>query len=217
MLTSQAQNQTQSQPSSALVPMVVEQTSKGERSYDIFSRLLKERVIFLNGQVEDNMANVIVAQLLFLENEAPDKPIWLYINSPGGSVTAGMAIYDTMNFIKPKVYTLVLGQAASMGSCLAQAGEAGHRYMLRNARHMIHQPLGGFQGQASDFEIHAEEILRVKKDLTMLYHDHNMNEDTKIKKSYDELVKDMNRDNFMNADESKEYGLVDQVLDKRPT
>ena len=155
-------NQTQSAPNAVLVPMVVEQTAKGERSYDIFSRMLKDRVIFLNGQVEDNMANLIVAQLLFLESENAEKPIWMYINSPGGSVTAGMSIYDTMNFIAPNVNTVVLGQAASMGSCLAQAGA--ERFMLPSARHMIHQPLGGFQGQATDFEIHAKEILRVKKD-----------------------------------------------------
>jgi ATP-dependent Clp protease protease subunit len=198
----------QSAPNSALVPMVVEQTPKGERSFDIFSRMLKDRVIFLNGQVEDNMANLIVAQLLFLENESPEKDIWMYINSPGGSVTAGMAIYDTMKFIRPKVKTVVLGQAASMGSCLAQAGD--ERYMLPSARHMIHQPLGGFQGQASDFEIHAKEILRVKKDLTQIYVKHNSKN-----KKYDEIASDMERDNFMNAKEALEYGLIDEIMETR--
>ena len=200
---------TQSAPNAALVPMVIEQTAKGERSFDIFSRMLKDRVIFLNGQVEDNMANLIVAQLLFLENESPEKDIWIYINSPGGSVTAGMAIFDTMKFIKPKIKTVVIGQAASMGSCLAQAGD--ERYMLPSARHMIHQPLGGFQGQASDFEIHAKEILRVKKDLTQIYVDHN----SKGKK-YDEIASDMERDNFMNAEQALEYGLIDEILSHRP-
>jgi len=202
-------NISNSAPSAALVPMVVEQTAKGERSYDIYSRMLKDRIIFLNGQVEDNMANIIVAQLLFLENEAPDKDIWMYINSPGGSVTAGMSIYDTMNFISPKVKTVVLGQAASMGSCLAQAGE--ERYMLPSARHMIHQPLGGFQGQASDFRIHADEIERVKTDLTKIYEVHNT-----AGKTYKQLEKDMNRDNFKNAQESLEYGLIDKILLKKP-
>ena len=189
--------------------MVVEQTAKGERSYDIFSRMLKDRVIFLNGQVEDNMANLIVAQLLFLESESAEKDIWMYINSPGGSVTAGMSIYDTMNFIAPNVKTVVLGQAASMGSCLAQAGA--ERFMLPSARHMIHQPLGGFQGQATDFDIHAKEILRVKTDLTQIYVNHNSK-----KKTYKQLEKDMERDNFMNAEEALEYGLIDEILTKRP-
>ena len=171
--------------------------------------MLKDRIVFLNGQVEDNMANIIVAQLLFLENESPEKDIWMYINSPGGSVTAGMSIYDTMRFISPKVKTVVLGQAASMGSCLAQAGD--ERFMLPSARHMIHQPLGGFQGQASDFEIHAKEILRVKTDLTKIYEFHNSKG-----KTYKQLEKDMDRDNFLNPQQSLEYGLIDEILMKKP-
>ena len=200
----------QSSPQSALVPMVIEQTPKGERSFDIYSRMLKERVIFFNGQVEDNMANLAVAQLLFLEHDNPSKPIWMYINSPGGSVTAGMSVYDTMQYIKCKVNTVVMGQAASMGSLLAQ-GATGKRYMLPYARHMIHQPLGGFQGQASDFEIHAQEILRIKKELTEIYVRHN----TKGK-TYEELKEDMDRDNFMSAQEALDYGLIDEILEKRP-
>jgi ATP-dependent Clp protease protease subunit len=204
-------NNVNTTPMSVLVPTVIEQTSKGERAYDIYSRMLKENVIFFNGQVEDVMANIIVAQLLFLESENPEKDISMYINSPGGSVTAGMAVYDTMQFIRNDVSTLVMGQAASMGSCLAQAGAAGKRYMLPSARHMIHQPLGGFQGQASDFEIHANEILRVKEDLTQIYVNHNS-----VDKTFEELKNDMERDNFKNAQESLEYGLVDEILTKRP-
>lgn len=192
----------------ALVPMVVEQTAKGERSYDIYSRLLKERVIFLVGQVEDHMANLIVAQMLFLESENPDQDIFLYINSPGGSVTAGMAIYDTMNFIKPNVSTVCVGQAASMGAFLLSGGEKGKRYCLPNARVMIHQPLGGFQGQASDFEIHAKEILYIKDKLNRLIAGHTGQD-------YDVVARDTDRDNFMNAEEAVKYGLVDSVLTSR--
>lgn len=198
-------------PLATLVPTVIESTSKGERAFDIYSRMLKENVVFFNGQVEDNMANIMVASLLFLESENPEKDIYMYINSPGGSVTAGMAVYDTMQFIQNDVSTLVMGQAASMGSCLAQAGAAGKRLMLPSARHMIHQPLGGFQGQASDFEIHANEILRVKKDLTQIYVDHNS-----ANKTFEQLEIDMNRDNFKNAQESLEYGLIDEIVSKRP-
>jgi len=196
-------------PTNALVPMVVEQTAKGERSYDIYSRLLKENVIFLVGQVEDHMANLIVAQLLFLEAENPEKDIFLYINSPGGSVTAGMAIYDTMNFIKPNVSTVCIGQAASMGAFLLSAGEKGKRYCLPNSRVMIHQPLGGFQGQASDFEIHAKEILSIKEKMNRLMAQHTGQE-------YDKVAKDTDRDNFLSATDAVEYGLVDQVLSSRP-
>lgn len=193
----------------ALVPMVVEQSSRGERSFDIFSRLLRERVIFLTGEVEDNMANLIVAQLLFLESEDPNKDISLYINSPGGSVTAGLAIYDTMQFIKPDVSTICLGQAASMGAFLLNAGAKGKRYCLENARVMIHQPLGGFRGQASDIEIHAKEILFLKERLNRLMAQHSGQD-------YETLVKDTDRDNFMTAAEAQAYGLVDQVITKRP-
>ncbi|WP_088331742.1 ATP-dependent Clp endopeptidase proteolytic subunit ClpP [Lacimicrobium sp. SS2-24] len=192
----------------SLVPMVVEQTSKGERSYDIFSRLLKERVIFLVGQVEDHMANLIVAQMLFLESENPDKDIFLYINSPGGSVTAGMAIYDTMNFIKPDISTVCVGQAASMGAFLLSGGAKGKRYCLPNSRVMIHQPLGGFQGQASDFEIHAKEILSVKEKLNRLLAEHTGQD-------YETVARDTDRDNFLSATSAKEYGLVDEVLNSR--
>jgi len=192
----------------ALVPMVVEQTAKGERSYDIYSRLLKERVIFLCGQVEDHMANLIVAQLLFLESESSEKDIFLYINSPGGSVTAGMAIYDTMNFIRPNVSTVCIGQAASMGAFLLSAGEKGKRYCLPNARVMIHQPLGGFQGQASDFEIHAKEILDIKGKLNRLMAEHT---GQPLKK----VSQDTDRDNFLSADSAVEYGLVDSILEQR--
>jgi len=195
-------------PMNALVPMVVEQTSKGERSYDIYSRLLKENVIFLVGQVEDHMANLIVAQMLFLEAENPEKDIFLYINSPGGSVTAGMAIYDTMNFIKPDVSTVCMGQAASMGAFLLSAGAKGKRYCLPNSRVMIHQPLGGFQGQASDFEIHAKEILSIKEKLNRLMADHTGQD-------YEKVARDTDRDNFLSATEAKDYGLVDQVLTSR--
>jgi ATP-dependent Clp protease protease subunit len=196
-------------PTNALVPMVVEQTAKGERSYDIYSRLLKENVIFLVGQVEDHMANLIVAQMLFLEAENPEKDIFLYINSPGGSVTAGMAIYDTMNFIKPNVSTVCIGQAASMGAFLLSAGEKGKRYCLPNSRVMIHQPLGGFQGQASDFEIHAKEILSIKEKMNRLMADHTGQE-------YEKVAQDTDRDNFLSATDAMEYGLIDQVLSSRP-
>ncbi len=196
-------------PTNALVPMVVEQTAKGERSYDIYSRLLKENVIFLVGQVEDHMANLIVAQMLFLEAENPEKDIFLYINSPGGSVTAGMAIYDTMNFIKPNVSTVCIGQAASMGAFLLSAGEKGKRYCLPNSRVMIHQPLGGFQGQASDFEIHAREILSIKEKMNRLMADHTGQE-------YEKVAQDTDRDNFLSATDAMEYGLIDQVLSSRP-
>ncbi|MEX0584948.1 MAG: ATP-dependent Clp endopeptidase proteolytic subunit ClpP [Natronospirillum sp.] len=194
--------------SNALVPMVVEQTSRGERSYDIFSRLLKERIIFLTGQVEDQMANLIVAQLLFLESENPDKDIHLYINSPGGSVTAGMSIYDTMQFIKPDVSTMCVGQAASMGAFLLAAGAAGKRYALPHTRVMIHQPLGGYQGQASDIEIHAREILKIKKTLNERLAEHTG-------QSLEVLERDTDRDNFMDADTAKQYGIIDEVLNKR--
>ena len=196
-------------PTNALVPMVVEQTDKGERSYDIYSRLLKENVIFLVGQVEDHMANLIVAQMLFLEAENPEKDIFLYINSPGGSVTAGMAIYDTMNFIKPNVSTVCIGQAASMGAFLLSAGEKGKRYCLPNSRVMIHQPLGGFQGQASDFEIHAKEILSIKEKMNRLMAQHTGQD-------YDKVAQDTDRDNFLSATDAMEYGLIDQVLSSRP-
>jgi ATP-dependent Clp protease protease subunit len=196
-------------PTNALVPMVVEQTAKGERSYDIYSRLLKENVIFLVGQVEDHMSNLIVAQLLFLEAENPEKDIFLYINSPGGSVTAGMAIYDTMNFIKPNVSTVCIGQAASMGAFLLSAGEKGKRYCLPNSRVMIHQPLGGFQGQASDFEIHAKEILSIKEKMNRLMAKHTGQE-------YEKVAQDTDRDNFLSATDAVEYGLIDQVLSSRP-
>jgi ATP-dependent Clp protease proteolytic subunit ClpP (EC 3.4.21.92) len=192
----------------ALIPMVIEQTSRGERSFDIYSRLLKERVIFLVGQVEDQMANLIVAQLLFLESENPDKDIHLYINSPGGSVTAGMAIYDTMRFIKPDVSTMCIGQAASMGSFLLSAGAEGKRFALPNSRVMIHQPLGGFQGQASDIEIHAKEIMQIKGRLNQALAEHTG-------QPLDVIERDTDRDNFMSAQEACDYGLVDQVLTRR--
>tara|TARA_B100001093_G_scaffold349368_1_gene333925 strand:+ start:197 stop:799 length:603 start_codon:yes stop_codon:yes gene_type:complete len=193
---------------SGLVPMVVEQTSRGERSYDIYSRLLKERVIFLVGQVEDHMANLIVAQLLFLESENPDKDIHLYINSPGGSVTAGLSIYDTMQFIKPDVSTMCIGHAASMGAFLLAAGASGKRFCLPNSRTMIHQPSGGAQGQATDIHIQSQEILKTKDRLNTLLAKHTG-------QSVEKVAKDTERDTFMSADESKEYGLVDDVLDKR--
>ena len=195
-------------PLAALIPMVVEQTAKGERSYDIYSRLLKERVIFLTGQVEDHMANLICAQLLFLESENPEKDIYLYINSPGGSVTAGMSIYDTMQFIKPNVSTVCMGQAASMGAFLLAGGAEGKRFVLPNSRVMIHQPLGGFQGQASDIQIHAKEILYIKEKLNRLLAKHT-GQDLSI------IERDTDRDNFMSAEQAKEYGLVDEVLFKR--
>lgn len=192
----------------SVIPMVVEQTSRGERSYDIYSRLLKERVIFLCGEVEDRMANLIVAQLLFLESEDPKKDINIYINSPGGSVTAGMAIYDTMQFIKPDVRTLCIGQACSMGAFLLAGGAAGKRAALPNARVMIHQPLGGFRGQASDIQIHAQEILKIKQTLNerLAFH---------TGQNIERIEKDTDRDNFMSAEEAKAYGLVDDVLIKR--
>jgi ATP-dependent Clp protease protease subunit len=192
----------------ALVPMVVEQTAKGERSYDIFSRLLKERVIFLTGQVEDHMANLIVAQLLFLESENPEKDIYIYINSPGGSVTAGLSIYDTMRYIKPDIATVCVGQAASMGAFLLSGGTKGKRYCLPNARVMIHQPLGGFQGQATDFEIHAREILGIKEKLNRLMAEHTG-------KTYEEVVSDTERDRFLSAQQALDYGLIDTILSKR--
>lgn len=195
----------------ALVPMVVESTQKGERAFDIYSRLLKDRIIMLNGPVEDHMANLIVAQLLFLESENTEKQISLFINSPGGVVTSGMSIYDTMQFIKPDVATYVLGQACSMGSLLAQAGAPGKRFMLPNARHMIHQPSGGARGQATDMEIQVEEILKIKKNLTEIYVKHNSKG-----KDYDTLAADMERDKFMSAQEALEYGLIDKVIEKRP-
>ena len=191
-----------------LVPMVVEQTARGERSYDIYSRLLKERVIFLVGQVEDHMANLIVAQMLFLESENPDKDIHLYINSPGGSVTAGMSIYDTMQFIKPDVSTMCLGQAASMGALLLTGGAAGKRFALPHSRMMIHQPLGGFQGQASDFDIHAKEILNIRDKLNKIMA-HHTGQPLKV------IEGDTDRDNFMDGEKSVEYGLIDRVLSHR--
>jgi ATP-dependent Clp protease protease subunit len=191
-----------------LVPMVIEQTARGERSFDIYSRLLKERVIFLVGQVEDYMANLVVAQLLFLESENPDKDIHLYINSPGGSVTAGMAIYDTMQFIKPDVSTMCIGQAASMGALLLAGGAAEKRYCLPHSRVMIHQPLGGFQGQASDFDIHAREILSIREKLNKILAHHTG-------QSLKKIQQDTDRDNFLNAEQAVEYGLIDKVLSNR--
>ena len=192
----------------ALVPIVVEQTAKGERSYDIYSRLLKERVIFLTGQVEDYMANLVVAQLLFLESENPEKDIYLYINSPGGSVTAGMSIYDTMQFIKPDVSTVCMGQACSMGAFLLAGGAKDKRFVLPHSRVMIHQPLGGFQGQASDIQIHAMEILKIKQTLNerLAFH---------TGQPLDQIERDTDRDNFMSAEMAVEYGIVDAVLTKR--
>lgn len=194
----------------SLVPMVVEQSSRGERAYDIYSRLLKERVVFLVGQVEEHMANLIVAQLLFLESENPNKDISLYINSPGGVVTAGMAIYDTMQFIKPDVSTLCIGQACSMGALLLLGGAKDKRFALPNSRVMLHQPLGGFQGQASDIEIHAKEILALKKRLNEICAKHTGHDLKRIEK-------DTDRDHFMSAEEAKHYGIVDEVIEKRTT
>jgi len=193
---------------SGLVPMVVEQSARGERAYDIYSRLLKERVIFLVGPVEDHMANLVVAQLLFLESENPDKDIHLYINSPGGSVTAGMSIYDTMQFIKPDVSTMCIGQAASMGALLLAGGAEGKRYCLPHSRMMIHQPLGGFQGQATDIEIHTREILTIREKLNKVLSHHTG-------KPIEEIAKDTDRDNFMDGDAAVAYGLIDKVLDQR--
>ena len=191
-----------------LVPMVIEQTARGERSFDIYSRLLKERIIFLIGPVNDNMASLICAQLLFLESENPDKEIFMYINSPGGVVTSGLSIYDTMQYIRPKVSTLCFGQAASMGSLLLTAGEPGQRYSLPNSRIMIHQPSGGFSGQATDIEIHAKEILSLKARLNQIYVKH-----TGQKLSH--VEKNMERDNFMTAEMAKEFGLIDHIIEKR--
>lgn len=201
-------NQDQLAPHMALVPMVIEQTSRGERSYDIYSRLLKERIIFLTGQVEDHMANLVVAQMLFLEAENPDKDIHLYINSPGGVITAGMSIYDTMQFIKPDVSTICMGQACSMGAFLLTAGAKGKRYCLPNSRVMIHQPLGGFQGQASDIEIQAKEILKIKSRMNELMAKHT---GKKIK----EVENDTERDRFLTAEEAVSYGLVDKIYTNR--
>lgn len=191
-----------------LVPMVVEQTARGERAYDIYSRLLKERVIFVVGPVEDHMANLIVAQLLFLESENPDKDIHMYINSPGGSVTAGLSIYDTMQFIKPDVSTMCIGQAASMGAVLLAGGAAEKRYCLPHSRIMIHQPMGGFQGQAVDFEIHAQEILSIREKLNKILADHTG-------QPMDVIKADTDRDNFMDGKEAVEYGMIDQVIEAR--
>ena len=193
---------------SGLVPMVVEQTARGERSYDIYSRLLKERVIFLVGQVEDHMANLVVAQLLFLESENPDKDIHLYINSPGGSVTAGLSIYDTMQFIKPDISTMCLGQAASMGALLLAGGTAGKRHCLPHSRMMIHQPLGGYQGQATDIEIHTKEILTIREKLNRVLAHHTGQD-------FETIAQDTERDNFMDAETAVSYGLIDSVVDKR--
>ena len=193
---------------STLVPMVVEQSSKGERAYDIYSRLLKERIIFLTGQINDNVASLVTAQLLFLEAEDPKKEIYLYINSPGGLVTAGLGIYDTMQYIKPSISTLCIGQAASMGSFLLSAGAKGKRFSLPNSRIMVHQPSAGFQGQATDIEIHANEVLSLKKRLNEIYSKHTG-------KSVDEIKSALERDNFMTADTAKSFGLIDEVVEKR--
>ena len=195
---------------SALIPMVIEQTPRGERSFDIYSRLLKERVIFLTGPIDDNISNLVVAQLLFLESENPEKDISIYINSPGGSISAGLAIYDTMQFISSSVSTMCIGQAASMGALLLAGGDKGKRFALPNSRVMIHQPLGGFQGQASDFEIHAKEILYMKKIVNEILAKHTSQTVKKIEK-------DTDRDNFLNAEEAVKYGLVDKIIDKRDT
>jgi ATP-dependent Clp protease, protease subunit len=193
-----------------LVPIVLEQTAKGERSYDIYSRLLKDRIIMLDSEVSEHTASLIVAQFLFLESENPDKDISLYINSPGGSVTAGMSIYDTMQFIRPDIHTIVMGQACSMGSLLAQAGAKGKRFILPNARHMIHQPSGGARGQATDIQIQAREIQKMKEYLTEIYVKHNT-----AGKTYEQLSTDMERDFFMSADEAVAYGLADKVISQR--
>ena len=193
---------------STLVPMVVEQSSKGEREYDIYSRLLKERIIFLTGQINDNVASLVTAQLLFLEAEDPKKEIYLYINSPGGLVTAGLGIYDTMQYVKPDISTLCIGQAASMGSFLLSAGKKGKRFSLPNSRIMVHQPSAGFQGQATDIEIHANEVLSLKKRLNEIYSKHTG-------KSVDEIKSALERDNFMTADAAKSFGLIDEVVEKR--
>ncbi len=192
-----------------LIPMVIEQTSRGERSYDIYSRLLKERIIFLSGQVNDQVSSLVVAQLLFLESEDPKKDIYFYINSPGGIVTSGLAMYDTMQYIRPDVATLCVGQAASMGSLLLTAGAPGKRFSLPNARIMIHQPLGGYQGQATDIEIHAKETLDLKKRMHEIYSKHTGQKLSVIEKS-------MERDNFMSPQKAKEFGIIDEVIEKRP-
>ena len=197
-----------SEQMSTLVPMVVEQSSKGERAYDIYSRLLKERIIFLTGQINDNVASLVTAQLLFLEAEDPKKEIYLYINSPGGLVTAGLGIYDTMQYVKPDISTLCIGQAASMGSFLLSAGKKGKRFSLPNSRIMVHQPSAGFQGQATDIEIHANEVLSLKKRLNEIYSKHTG-------KSVDEIKSALERDNFMTADAAKSFGLIDEVVEKR--
>ena len=197
-----------SEQMSSLIPMVVEQSSKGERAYDIYSRLLKERIIFLTGQINDNVASLITAQLLFLEAEDPKKEIYLYINSPGGLVTAGLGIYDTMQYVKPDISTLCIGQAASMGSFLLAAGTKGKRFSLPNSRIMVHQPSAGFQGQATDIEIHANEVLSLKKRLNEIYSKHTG-------KSVDEIKSALERDNFMTAEAAKSFGLIDQVVEKR--
>ena len=202
-MTGQRENQIRN--ASGLVPMVIEQTSRGERSYDIYSRLLKDRIIFLLGEVEDHMANLVVAQLLFLESENPEKDIHLYINSPGGVVTAGLAIYDTMQFIKPDVSTLCIGQAASAAALLLCAGAEGKRFCLPNSRVMIHQPLGGYRGQATDIEIHARETLAVRERLNNIMAAHT-------KKTPDQIMRDTERDNFMSASQAQDYGLIDKVL-----
>lgn len=207
-MTDKIANNGWNDPMAQMVPMVVEQSSRGERAYDIYSRLLKERVIFLVGQVEDHMANLIVAQLLFLESENPDKDIHLYINSPGGSVTAGMSIYDTMQFIKPDVSTMCIGQAASMGAVLLAGGAEGKRYALPHSRTMIHQPLGGFQGQATDIEIHAKEILEVRERLNKVLAKHTG-------QPMERIQTDTDRDFFMGAEESVKYGLIDKVMGSR--
>jgi len=194
----------------SLITMVIEKTSTGERAFDIYSRLLNERIVFLNGAVDDYSANVIVAQFLHLESSDSEKDIHFYINSPGGVVTAGMSIYDTMQFIKPDICTYVMGQACSMGSLLAQAGTSGKRYMLPNARHMIHQPSGGARGQATDMQIQVEEILKMKQSLTEIYVKHNSKG-----KTFEEFAKDMERDKFMSAEEALEYGLIDKIVEKR--
>lgn len=192
-----------------LVPMVVEQTGRGERAYDIYSRLLKDRIVFLGGPIDDVVSNLIIAQLLFLESEDPDKDIYLYVNSPGGLVTAGLAIYDTMQYLKAPVSTICVGQAASMGAVLLAAGEAGKRYALPNARIMIHQPLGGFQGQATDIQIHAEEILRMREKLNQILADHSG-------QSLEKISKDTDRDFFMSSVAAKEYGIIDDMVSRKP-
>ena len=195
---------------SNLVPMVVEKSHDGERAYDIFSRLLKERIVFLNGPVHDGVAHSLTAQLILLESDSASKPIHFYINSPGGVVSSGLAIYDTMQYIKSPVYTYVMGQACSMGSLLAQAGEPGKRFMLPHARHIIHQPSGGASGQATDIAIHAEEIIKLKKELTEIYVNHNSKE-----KTFEDFERDMERDKFMTAQEALDYGLIDEIFERR--